>query len=334
VALSLTPMWLIDDGRRIRLALVEARRATQGRRGFGLPPVHTSLRVLTVATPTSSRGTRPEPIEVIRGPEAARSTLIFPGVTLSPLVDSDAGADNLFTGMLTVGPGSRYPFYSRPFTESLTLLKGNAAVDAETRRYGLGVLDSATLPQGMPRRIVNLSTTEPAEFHVALAVNSATQTWVNARFEPQEQTLDSRGREQGERIGRNSAGARYELSPRAQFQNLYGSELGSPAICGGIGFFEAGARLPCHRLKFDESVTIIDGAATCIVEGRRHELASGMTAFVPRGLCHYLINLTLEPMTIIWVYAGDSPERVIVDENLCHPEKSERARASTGTGRK
>ncbi len=40
---------------------------------------------------------------------------------------------------------------------------------------------------------------------------------------------------------------------------------------------------------------------------------------VPQGRCHYFINLTLEPMAMIWVYAGDMPDRIVVDEALCHP---------------
>jgi quercetin dioxygenase-like cupin family protein len=284
--------------------------------------------VLIVTTPTPLQGTRFKRIEVIRRPEQAKSTLIFPGVTLCTLVDSEAGAGDLFTGMLTIEPGGCYPFYSRPFTESLTLLEGDAVVDAETHRYRLGVLDSATLPRRMPRRIVNLSATEPAVFHVALAANSAVSTWVNARFEPVEQSLASHGREKGERISRNNPEASYELMPRAQLQDLYGSELGSSDICGGICHFGAGARLPCHRVEFDESVTIILGTATCIVEGRRHELTCHAAVFVPRGLCHYFINLTLEPMAMVWVYSGDRPDRGIVDESLCHPDRVGAGRVS------
>ena len=42
---------------------------------------------------------------------------------------------------------------------------------------------------------------------------------------------------------------------------------------------------------------------------------------VPQGRCHYFINLTLEPMAMIWVYAGDMPDRIVMDEPFCHPEE-------------
>ena len=105
------------------------------------------------------------------------------------------------------------------------------------------------------------------------------------------------------------------------FQDLYNAELGTRGICGGHGLFEPGARLPCHRHEFDESITIVQGTATCVVEGRRHELAGFATAMVPQGRCHYFINLTLEPMAMIWVYAGDMPDRIVMDEHFCHPRR-------------
>jgi hypothetical protein len=27
-------------------------------------------------------------------------------------------------------------------------------------------------------------------------------------------------------------------------------------------------------------------------------------------------------MAMIWVYAGDMPDRIVVDERFCHPEKA------------
>ena len=70
-------------------------------------------------------------------------------------------------------------------------------------------------------------------------------------------------------------------------------------------------------------ITIVDGAATCIVEGRRISLATGTTLVVPAGLCHYLINLTLDPLVAIWVHAGGRPEQTVLDDSFCHPERKE-----------
>ena len=84
--------------------------------------------------------------------------------------------------------------------------------------------------------------------------------------------------------------------------------------------FKPGGRLPAHFHDFDESICIIDGPATCVVEGRRYEMANGSTALQPRGRVHYFINESQKPMAMIWVYAGPVPERVVVDESCATAE--------------
>jgi mannose-6-phosphate isomerase-like protein (cupin superfamily) len=260
--------------------------------------------------------------EVIQRPETAKVTVLVPGVKLCPLVSGHDGARNLFTGLLTLAPGASYPLYARPFTEAWVLLEGEAAVDVEDRRYRLGLLDAITVAARLPRRAVNLSISRLACIHVAMASSRPDQTWVNGRFTPDEQPLGATGREGAERLCRNDPEARFELAPRAYFQNLFGGAQGAQGICGGYGVFEPGARLPCHRHEFDESITIVQGMATCVVEGRRYELSGNATVLVPQGRCHYFINLTLEPMAMVWVYAGEQPDRIVMDETFCHPEKA------------
>jgi quercetin dioxygenase-like cupin family protein len=91
-------------------------------------------------------------------------------------------------------------------------------------------------------------------------------------------------------------------------------------MSGGYGEFTPGGRLPCHLHDFDESITIVQGTATCVVEGRRYALADCATALAPRGRCHYFINLSDRPMAMIWVYAGDIPQRLVLSEQCCLPE--------------
>jgi quercetin dioxygenase-like cupin family protein len=273
-----------------------------------------------MTTSTSSTGAAADRGEAIERPEAVRVTLLMPGVELRPMAGAHNGARGLFTGLLTLAPGVSYPYYARPATEALIALEGEAAVDVEDRRYRLGPLDAITVRERQPRRLVNLSGDRPAVLHVALASATPDQNWINGRFNPAEQPTSATGRAGAERVCRRAAAPPFELAPRALFQDLYNAELGAGGICGGYGLFEPGARLPCHRHEFDESITIVQGTATCVVEGRRHELADRATAMVPQGRCHYFINLTLEPMAMIWVYAGDRPDRIVVDESCCHPK--------------
>ena len=71
--------------------------------------------------------------------------------------------------------------------------------------------------------------------------------------------------------------------------------------------------MPAHVHDFDESICIISGGATCLVEGRQYAMSDRATAMVPRGRVHYFINQSDGPMEMIWVYAGPMPERIVVD---------------------
>jgi quercetin dioxygenase-like cupin family protein len=85
-------------------------------------------------------------------------------------------------------------------------------------------------------------------------------------------------------------------------------------MSGGYGLFAPTGRLPAHIHDFDESICIIQGSATCIVEGRHYTMHDYSTALQPRGRVHYFINNTQNPMAMLWVYAGPTPERLVVAE--------------------
>jgi quercetin dioxygenase-like cupin family protein len=85
-------------------------------------------------------------------------------------------------------------------------------------------------------------------------------------------------------------------------------------MSGGYGLFRPGGRLPAHIHDFDEGICIVDGTASCVVEGRRYEMSHCSTALQPRGRVHFFINESEQPMAMVWVYAGPSPERIVVDE--------------------
>ena len=133
-----------------------------------------------------------------------------------------------------------------------------------------------------------------------------------------------------ERVTRISTASRSEAGPGTSFIDHFNKDL-MPGIemSGGYGLFQPGGRLPAHFHDFDESICIIQGTATCIVEGRRYEMANCSTALQPRGRVHYFINESKEPMAMIWVYAGPVPERIVVDERCAtvegNPWKEQRA---------
>jgi quercetin dioxygenase-like cupin family protein len=129
---------------------------------------------------------------------------------------------------------------------------------------------------------------------------------------------DSTGTPGAERVNRFATAPRFEAGPNATFIDFFNRDL-MPGIemSGGHGVFQPGGRLPCHIHDFDESICIIEGVATCIVEGRKHPMSGCSTALQPRGRCHYFINESKGPMAMLWVYAGPVPERIVMRDDLC-----------------
>jgi quercetin dioxygenase-like cupin family protein len=118
-----------------------------------------------------------------------------------------------------------------------------------------------------------------------------------------------------EHVVRFATAASFEAGPGTKFIDYFNRDL-VPGIelCGGYGLFQPGGRLPAHVHDFDESICIIEGKATCIVEGRRYLMSDRATALQPRGRVHYFVNESDAPMAMIWIYAGPRPERIVVEE--------------------
>jgi quercetin dioxygenase-like cupin family protein len=131
----------------------------------------------------------------------------------------------------------------------------------------------------------------------------------------------SRGTPGAEYVTRPGTAKHFEAGPGSALVDFFNHDL-VPGIemSGGYGLFQPGGRLPAHVHDFDESICIIEGRATCIVEGRRYILSECATAMVPRGRVHYFINETTQPMAMIWVYAGPQPERIVVAQRCCTVE--------------
>jgi 2-keto-3-deoxy-L-rhamnonate aldolase RhmA/quercetin dioxygenase-like cupin family protein len=260
---------------------------------------------------------RPDRPEVMNRVEEATTVEIERGIVFRPLVGKHNQARNLTTGIVTFAPEAVLPYHTHPFSESVTLLQGQATMEVEGRCYRLRPLDNVTIPRGVAHSVVNTSPGQPAVLHIAMASDTPSRTLVRPTWNRAPMQEDAAGDPGAERVNRNGRTTRYELAPRALFQDFFNRELGCPDMSGGYGVFQPGARLPCHLHDFDESICIVEGTATCVVEGRRYSLSGNGTALVPRGRCHYFINESQAPMAMIWVYAGPMPERLLMSERLC-----------------
>jgi quercetin dioxygenase-like cupin family protein len=188
-------------------------------------------------------------------------------------------------------------------------------VEVEGRRYTLSPLDNIVLPHGLAHATLNTSPREKAVFHIAMPTDSPERAPVDRFFSRRAMPEDSAGTTGAEYVTRYRTAKRFEPGKGASFVDYFNRAL-VPGIemSGGYGLFQPGGRLPAHIHDFDESICIVQGEATCIVEGRKHAMSGSATALQPRGRVHYFINESNAPMAMIWVYGGPSPERLVVAE--------------------
>jgi len=64
--------------------------------------------------------------------------------------------------------------------------------------------------------------------------------------------------------------------------------------------------------------------------GCRRSLLTGLITLAPGDCYPYFINLKLEVMTMVWVSAGDKPDRIVMDEIFCNPDKPKTSQSTLG----
>jgi len=264
---------------------------------------------------------RPDRPEVMNAVGSGPTGEIARGVTFECLVGGHNQARRLTTGFVTFAPAAVLPSHAHPYSESITLLEGLATIEVEGRRYFLSPRDNAVIPAGRAHAVWNRSLDKPIVFHVAMAADMLSQSPVTEPFARQLVPDDSPCVPGGERINRFANAPRGAAGPNTEFIDFFNDSL-MPGIemSGGYGLFHPTGRLPAHVHDFDESICIISGQATCVVEGRRYAMSGGATALQPRGRVHYFINETDGPMEMLWVYAGPQPERIVVEESCATTE--------------
>ena len=237
------------------------------------------------------------------------------GVSEQWVVGEHNRARNLSTGFVTVAPKMQTTGHRHHIAESVTVLSGTVSVEIEGRAHELVALDNVVIPRGMTHRLSNTSDVAPAIVHLAMRISrpssSAAKLTATSEAMPDAATKIPGG----ELITRFETAARHETLPNVTFIDLFNQDL-MPGIqmSGGLGLFQPTGRLPAHVHDFDESICIIGGTATCLVESRRYTMANCDTALQPRGRVHYFVNDTTEQMVMLWVYAGPVPARIAVDE--------------------
>lgn len=264
---------------------------------------------------TGDRASRKERIISPRSCEPASEGLA--GVELRTLVSEACAAIGFSTGTAALAPGASLPYHFHECSEAVTVLHGSARILVEGRAYRLTPRDCIHLPAQIPHSVENGDPAQELLAHWSFATATPARVLTDRIFPLEERGFGNPSAGDPESVVRFEKDSIYEPSGGALFCDLFASRFGAVGICGGYGRFLPGASLPCHFHDYDESITIVEGAATCLVQGRKYELRELETAFVPKGLVHRFLNLSQSEMAMVWVYAGGEPDRKLVDSGHC-----------------
>jgi mannose-6-phosphate isomerase-like protein (cupin superfamily) len=259
---------------------------------------------------------RTEIITRIEGPPTAE---LAPGIELRILATGSMGAQGLTTGLATFKPSAELGYHRHGCSEVMVVVEGEALACVRSRRYHLRPYDALHVPAGFAHAVRNASSTKPAVLHSSFASANPGREQVAEKFVVCD--LERSPRQGPEHLVRFNDAPVYQLAAQADFRDLFARHLGARGICGGYGRFPPGASLPCHYHEYDESITIVTGTAICQVAGREYELSGCGTGCIPKGRPHRFLNRSSEPMAMIWVYAGDEPERTLLEPGFCDGTK-------------
>jgi quercetin dioxygenase-like cupin family protein len=98
--------------------------------------------------------------------------------------------------------------------------------------------------------------------------------------------------------------------PGVDLQIFVSGACGATGFSTGIARFKPGAFLPYHSHRFSEAITILQGQARILVEGRAYRLQRRDCVHIPTGVAHLVLNddPTLE-LVAHWVFATAAPGR-------------------------
>jgi quercetin dioxygenase-like cupin family protein len=102
--------------------------------------------------------------------------------------------------------------------------------------------------------------------------------------------------------------------PGVDLQTFVSKACGASAFSTGTAIFQVGAELPYHTHKFSEGITILEGCAQVLVEGRAYRLSPFDCIHIPAGIAHCVRNThAINIMVAHWAMGSEAPTRNFVD---------------------
>ena len=89
---------------------------------------------------------------------------------------------------------------------------------------------------------------------------------------------------------------------------------GATGFSTGIAKFKPGANLPYHAHGFSEAITVIEGRARLLVEGRAYRIDERDCIHIPKNIAHQVENDdSAKPLVAHWAFATPAPARAMID---------------------
>jgi quercetin dioxygenase-like cupin family protein len=94
-------------------------------------------------------------------------------------------------------------------------------------------------------------------------------------------------------------------------------------LTSGMTAFEPGTGIAVHSHNVEETVMVLEGEATVVIDGRPHEVTAGDVTWIPAGVPHFFRNRGQGTMRIYWVYASRDVTRTLTETGVTIEHLSE-----------
>lgn len=101
-----------------------------------------------------------------------------------------------------------------------------------------------------------------------------------------------------------------------ELREMISGAQGAIGVSSGTATFQPNSELPYHLHNFSEAITVLEGEADVLVEGRWYRLKQLDAMHFPSGIAHSVLNPTQDRLLVHWAFATESPRRELVPDRF------------------